>query len=172
MSTTVHPSDSNHVFLGDVTFAGTSNIKDGSITDAKVSPGAAIDASKLDHQYAIMLSQATGTASTDETRIVHIATGAGKLVAAYAVADVACIGDSTITIDVKKSTSGGAFATLLNAVITLDSGDAAKTKVDGVPAGTATYAAGDVIEIVIDATAGTGTLGQGVCAVAYLREAA
>ena len=172
MATINYPSDLNHVFQGQTTFAGTTRLADGTVTDDAVASGAAIDAAKLDHQYRLVLSQVTGTAATDETRIVHIAKGAGELVAAYGVADVACIGDSTITIDVKKSHSGSAFATLLNAVITLDSGDTAKTKVDGVPAGTATYAAGDVIEIVIDATAGNGTLGQGVCAVAYLREAA
>jgi hypothetical protein len=167
-----YPPNMGHVFQGPVTVSGTLNMPDSTITDDKIAVGAAVDAAKLDHQYEISLSQVTGSACTDETKIVHIAKGAGELVAASYVCDVACLGNATIDIDVKKSTGGGAFATLLNAAMQATSSDSDKTVVAGTPAGTATYSAGDIIEITVDATVGTGTLGEGLCVVAYLREAA
>lgn len=113
------------------------------------------------HQHRGRLTQAHGTAATDERRVVHVARAAGTVTGVQAGAVVAATGDSTVTVDVLKNGT-----TVLTGVITLDSGDAAYAEVSGtvVTTGAEDYAAGDVFEVVINATVGTGVLSQGVYA--------
>ena len=91
--------------------------------------------------------------------------GTTGTVVAFEVGSVtACTGDSTITVDLHKN-----GASILTGVITLDSANTAYI----VEAGTlssATLADGDVLEVVVNATVGTGTLGNGVFASCIIRE--
>ena len=162
------------VINGPAYLQDTISLPNACVTDDHVTATAAIDASKLDHQYALQLNTAAGEAVADVTRIVHVAKAAGQLVAVKCCLDVTNVGDSTISVDVQKSTGAGAFSSMLDAAETLSSSTAAKTAVDAtIGSGAAiAYAAGDLIEIEVDATVGTGTLGQGLCVVAYVREAA
>lgn len=128
------------------------------IGDSQVNAAAPVTSPKLMHRHAVTESQAHGVASADRRTVVRVAHGDGTVEAVRAGVVVACVGDSTITVDVKKNGT-----TILSAPISLDSGDAAYAKVDGtitVP----DYVAGDVFEAIVDATVGTGTLGQGVFA--------
>lgn len=138
----------------------------GSITNAMVATGAAIDATKLVHRHAPFYS-ISGTVATT-TVVLHNVYGAtATVVAAFAGSVVAAIGDSTVTVDIKKNGT-----TILTAVITLDSGNSAYVKESGtvtVPAGVA----GDVYTAVITATAGTGTLPTGFyCGMVVTEDAA
>ena len=66
------------------------------------------------------------------------------------------VGDSTVTIDIKKNGT-----TILNAVVTLDNANTARVvEVGSINSGA--FVAGDWIEAVITATVGTGTLPYGV----------
>jgi hypothetical protein len=137
-----------------------------SVTDDKVSASADISASKLEHQHQLVLAQAHGVAASDERRVIHVVKGAtGTVVSFRAGVVVANIGNSTITVDLRKNGT-----TILTSVITLDS-----TNVIYVPESAAGFTstalvANDVLEVIFDATVGTGTLGQGAFADLVLRE--
>lgn len=160
-------------FDGDVTFqSGTATFRGpvvlpaNTVGNTQVSATAPLDATKTVHQYQRSLSQPHGTAATDERRVIHVARSAGSIVEFRAGPVVAATGDSTVTVDLLVN-----GVSVLSSVVTIDNGDAAFTKQAAVLS-TAAYAAGDVIEVALDATAGSGTLPQGVFAAATLREAA
>lgn len=163
---------------GDVYVLGTLSAQSlrapsGSIANAAIasgSPGSCVAASKLQHQFPVRLDQAAGTAATSETRLVHICQGAGLPVAVRAVAAVAPTGgDKQVSIDVKRSTGGAAFATILTAPIVLDSSCVDRTPVLGL-LDSVTLAAGDVIEIAMTVSGATGSQAQGVCIELFIAE--
>jgi hypothetical protein len=78
----------------------------------------------------------------------------------------AAVGDSTATVDLYKN-----GASILSAGVLIDSGDAAFAVLTG-SISSAAYVAGDVFEVVITISAGTGTLPQGVWGQPTFREAA
>jgi hypothetical protein len=138
-----------------------------SVSNASIEAGANVDAAKLDHQHQQVVTQVHGSAAVDERRVIHVVKGAtATLIAFRAGVVVACIGDSTITVDLRKNGT-----TMLTAVISIDSGDAAYAILSATLASTS-LVTGDVLEVVIDATVGTGTLGQGLFAEVTLRERA
>ena len=148
------------------TFQTAPIVPDGSFGNAQIGTTNPIAANKVDHQYAPILAQVDGSAASAETRVVHVAKAAGTVEQFQAGPVVAATGDSTVTIDLHKNGSS-----ILTATITIDNGDAAYAKV---PAAIDDdeYVAGDVFEIVITVSAGTGTLPQGVWAQPIFREAA
>lgn len=125
-----------------------------------------LTAAKQEHQYIVAYAQNHGSASAAQRKVVHVAHGAGTLTAFSGGVSVACVGDSTITVNLYKNGS-----TILSTTVTLDNTNTAFTDEDGTFS-TAAYAAGDVFEVVVTVSAGTGTLGQGVFAKLVVREAA
>ena len=148
----------NHTHAGTHTFHVAPVVPNSSFGNAQIGTTNPIEVTKLKHQYVKGWGQAHGTASTDERRVIHVARAAGTVAAVEAGVVVAAAGDSTVTVDVRKNGT-----TILSAPISLDNGDAAFAEVAGVVS-VADYVAGDVFEVVIDATVGTGTLPQGVYA--------
>ncbi len=136
----------------------------GSFGDTQIGTTNPIDATKLKHQYIDKIAQAAGSAAANERRVVHIARSAGSVTAIEAGITTAAVGDSTVTIDLKKNGSS-----ILTSVITINSTHAAYAKVSGAIA-SGTYAVGDVFEIVAVTTVGTGTLPQGLFSDAVFRE--
>lgn len=133
------------------------------VANANVVAAADIDAVKLEHQYEKVLNQ-NGTAVAD-TRAIHLVYGAtGSVVAFKAGSVVACTGNATITVDLKKNGT-----TMLSAVITLDNANTAYVAEAGTLAGTV-LVAGDVLTVVVAVNAGTGALGTGLFAEVVLRE--
>ena len=88
---------------------------------------------------------------------MFVANRAGTVNSVKAGSIAAAIGDSTVTIDIKKNGS-----TILSAVITLDSSNTARITEAGTISRAGTFVAGDWYEVVIIATAGTRTLPTGV----------
>lgn len=138
----------------------------GSVGDTGFNSGDPLTALKQQHQYPVRLVQVHGTAAVAERRAVHLAYAAGTIVAFTAGVTVACIGDSTITVDLRKNGT-----TVMSAPIVLDNTNTANASESGAVSVTS-YAAGDVLEVVVTVSAGTGTLGQGLFTSAVLREAA
>lgn len=104
-------------------------------------------------------------AATAETRVKYVVRGAtGEVMAVTAGSIVAATGNATVTIDVQKSTGGGAFATVLAAPIVLDSTNVARVLEDAtlVTSGVEDLLADDLLQVVITINAGTGTLPTGV----------
>ena len=155
---------------GDAYFNGnlsskTMTIPDNTVVNADVSSGADIAAIKLEHQYSKFIAQASDINTVDEQRCIHAVYGSSGSVVAFEAGSVTvCAGDSTITVDLHKN-----GASILTSVITLDSSNAAYT-VEAGTIDTATLADGDVLEVIIDVTAGTGNLADGVFASCIIRE--
>lgn len=154
-------------FPGDVHISGSLTVgsftpSSGSVTNASIAAAAAIQATKLEHQYERTYAQAGN--ATDESRILHNAYGAGDIIAVRVSCLSVPIGDSTCTVDVKLNGT-----TILSGVITLNSSSVLYTQQAGTLV-TTTYTAGQVFSTTIDATAGTGTLPTGVSVTLVLRE--
>lgn len=137
-----------------------------SVGDTQINSADPISADKLKHQYLPGHSQPNTTATT-ETRVIHVARAAGTIEGFRAGSIAACSGAATITFDLKKNGT-----TVLSSVITLDNANTARVIEAGTLSGSPTVAAGDVLEVVITATAGGGTLGTGAFCQAIVREGA
>lgn len=157
-------------FPEDVWVAGNLSAKSmtfpaGAVGNADVAGAAGLAATKLEHQYEPVFNQVHGSAAATERRVIHVVRGAtGDLISFKAGVVVANIGAATIDIDLLVNGSS-----VLSAAIQLDSGDAAYAIVEGTIT-SATLAVGDVIEVDVTATAGGGTLGQGLFALPVIRE--
>ena len=124
-----------------------------------------LSAEKQQHQHEKTYAQASAATAAAESRVVHVVHGAtGELIAFVAGLVGPCVGDSTVSVNLKKNGT-----TVLSSVVTLDSGDAARATVAGTLSTTA-LVAGDVLEVTVTVSAGTGTLGTGVFAHVTLHE--
>lgn len=155
--------------VGDQYFANTVTLKEvvlpaGCVGDAEIEDGAGIDADKLEHIHVRTYAQ-PNTAATSETRVIHYTVGAEGTIRSFHAGSIAkAVGDSTVTVDLKKNGTS-----VLSAPITLDN---ANNNYLG-EAGTISDAAltiDDALSLVIMATAGTGTLPTGVFAHVTLAE--
>lgn len=147
---------------GDWTVRGTLNV--GAITlpansidqASQIKAGINIPADKTEQRFFPSWQQ-PNTAATAETRTLFVARRSGTLNEVVAGSIAAAIGDSTVTVDVKKNGTS-----VLAAVITLDNSKTARTVTAGSISGGGTFAAGDWFEVVIAISAGSGTLPTGV----------
>jgi hypothetical protein len=156
----VHQIDGDVIIRGGlrVTASANSSLPDSIVRNNTVSSqaGDEISALKLQHAHRALWQQ-PNTASTDETRVIHVVHGATATIQAFKAGSIAAaVGDSTVTVDLKKNGT-----TCLSAPITLDSANSARVVEAGTLSVTSAIA-GDVLEVVIDATEGTGTLPTGV----------
>jgi hypothetical protein len=130
-----------------------------SITNTMIAPGASgsyILSTKVQQQWQKTYAQPNTTATT-ETRVVHVVYGAaGTILGFRAGSIVANLTTATVTVDLKKN-----GVSVLTAVITLDNANTARVAEAGTLSTTA-LVAGDVLEVVITATAAGGTLATGV----------
>ena len=156
-------------FEGDAYFAGNLGAKTfsppaGSITNAAVAALAGIDSTKLEHQHRVGWSQANVTAAA-ETRVVYVCYGTAGTILDFRAGSIAkAVGDPTVTVNLRKNGT-----TVLSSVITLDSGNTNRVAEAGTLSVT-TLAAGDVLEVVVAVSAGTGTLPTGLFASVTVEE--
>jgi hypothetical protein len=154
------------LYVGGNLSAKSFNAPASSITDQAVAGGAGIQASKCQQQFTKTYGQVTGSAAATERRPVHSVYGAtGQVVQFRAAAAVANIGAATIAIQLKKN-----GANILTAAITLGSGTAAYVFVAAAGFTSTSLLANDVLEVDVTATAGGGTLGQGLVCELVTRE--
>lgn len=158
------------VFPGDVQIKGTLmpttlSIPAGSLTNAGVASSAAIDASKLLHMVHVSTELFGPTTSVAAlTKLAYVGKGVGTLsVVRAAVVTPANDVSRTVTVDLQKSTGGGAFATVLSGTVGFTNGSSALTLVSGTIS-SATYAAGDLFRWVVTVAGGSGTQALGLLA--------
>lgn len=162
MSTTL---DGNTYVNGNLS-ARSMSIPADTIDDTAVDAAAGIQATKLQQQVKFRLAQVHGSAASAERRPVHRVYGAtGTLVSFKCGVVVACIGDSTITVALKKNGSN-----ILTSSTVLDNTNTAYTVEDQAGFTSTSLTQGDVLEIAVTVSAGTGTLGQGLFCEGILRE--
>ena len=139
-----------------MTFVGAVSLPANTIGNSQVATAAAIAGSKTIARRNISYAQANSAAAT-ETRHIFTVYGATATVLQFAAGSIAkAVGDSTVTIDLKKNGSS-----ILSAVITLDNANTNRILETATLSSTA-LVAGDMLEVVITATVGTGTLPTGV----------
>ncbi len=132
------------------------------LVDANVDAAAAIKSTKLQHRFEFAHSQ-TGTigAAKEYVRIVRGAT-ANVLQIEAAVTEVLATDVSrTVTVDLQKSTGGGAFASILSATIVLDTSSVLYVPEAGTLASGA-LTDGDLLRIVVTVAGGAGAQAQGL----------
>lgn len=148
------------IFYGAVGFSGngTLTLPSGIVTNANLVAYANLDISKLRHRVDETLSQGSATTAAAQSNPIYVAKAAGTITGLEVGAVVANIGAAACTVDLKKNgtsvLTGGTPVSLTNATAAYATVAASIT--------TAAYAAGDVFELIITATAGGGTLAKGL----------
>lgn len=124
---------------------------------------------KQRHVHRLVLPLSDGLDVGAITKIVHAAKAKGKIIAVNVTPNVAPIGAYVWTADVKKSTAGGAFASILVTTEDVDSNSVDRTP-QAVALAVTTYGDDDVFQIVVTISGASGTKGQGGCIVLWLDE--
>jgi hypothetical protein len=149
--------EGNYYIAGNLS-AQSMTIPDLVIGNSQIAAGAAIDPLKLRHQHRHTYAQ-PNTAATSETKVLHVVYGVtGSVVRFEAGSIVKAVGNSTVTVDLKKNGT-----TVLSAPITLDN-TSANRGVQSATISVPALADNDVLEVTTVATIGTGTLPTGVYA--------
>lgn len=141
-------------------------LSEASVKDSHVADTADISAFKLQQQHQPMYRQKSAATAVAEAEVVHRFRAVGEVVGFEAGNVVACLGDSTITVDLKKN-----GASILTAPLVITSALAARAVIAATIAD-ADCVLDDVLEVVVTISAGTGTLGKGVFADTCVREKA
>lgn len=153
------------IFQGTVTFGGPVYLPDSTITNAKVAVGADIAASKLVHRFAVSVQLfAPGTTIISvASQLLLVCRKGGELVGVEAaITTQATGGDRTVSVDVQKSTGGGAFATALTTPVAITNATAIRTAVAGVVSGSPTYVDGDIYQAVVTVAGAAGAQAAGL----------
>lgn len=163
-ATEIEVATSMRHFPHPVSFGGSVTFSQSSIGSSAIDASNPIVASKLYHRHAAFYSQATGSSVAAATETLFIATADCVVNSVRVFVDTAPIGVKTFTVDVKKSTAGGAFSSILSSVVTIDSGDTNRSVSVGTLSGTPTLIATDVLQVVVAVAGASGTqaLGMGV----------
>jgi hypothetical protein len=142
------------------------------LVNAGVAAAAEISASKLQHRHAVQYRQSAGADVVTQTQEVYVVYGATGTVVAV---DTSCStaptgGDKAFTVDVQKSTGGGAFATILSSTVSWSSSHTSRTIRSGT-INSASLVADDILRVIITASGSTGSQGQGLVVNILLDEA-
>lgn len=151
--------DGEHLFRnGTVTFGDRVTLPAGCIGDNQADAANPFETDKVRHRHHKTFAQANGSAAATEQRVVHVGYGAaGSVVAIRAgIRTAGSGGGMSVTVDVKKNGTS-----ILSSVVTINASTVALAKASATVT-TADYEDGDVIEVVVTATAGGGTLPQGL----------
>jgi hypothetical protein len=138
----------------------------GSIPKAAIPSNAGIEANKtVRHQAADEELFGPTTTITALTKWLHIIRGANATAVAFqaAITTAATGGDRTVSVDLQKSSGGGAFATILTAPIAITNGTAIRTAVSGTIS-SAAMVAGDIVQIVVTVAGAAGNQALGLLA--------
>ena len=159
------PAD--HQFQGAISFTGSVSLPAAVVTDAAVATGANIAGTKLVH-YVHATHHQAGTVAA-KTEQIFLAYKAGTLYSLAASIDTAITGDNTVVIDVKKSTAGGAWSSVLSGTTTFNSSTVARTPAALSISGTPTFIANDMLQVIVT-VAGSGTQATGLIVRAVVAE--
>lgn len=162
---TVNRITGDTVFVDRLIPQGGIDLSTNCVGDEQFKTSSPLAAEKQQHQYTKTYAQASATTAAAESRVVHVVRGATAEIIAFVAGLVgACVGDATVSLNLKKNGT-----TVLSSVVTLNNGHSARQTVAGTLSTTA-LVAGDVLEVTVTVSAGTGTLGTGAFAQVTLHE--
>jgi hypothetical protein len=148
-------------------------LPDSSVDASMIEASAGIEASKCEQERVIRYTQVTGTAVVANAgEGLHIVTGAtGDVISIEAVVTgaIATGADRTVTIDLKKSTGGAAYASILTSTIVLDNTNTLRVLEAGAITG-GTLVDGDSLLLTVAVAGASGNQAQGLLVVVRLRE--
>lgn len=131
----------------------------GKITASDIAPGANLLETDVQHRRHLHHAVAGGADAAALTIQLGRMAKSGSIVSAYVTPNaVPAGGTKTMTVDLQKSTGGGAWTTVLSSTLTINSSSTARTPVAMSLSGTPTHVAGDVYQLVVT-VAGTGGTG-------------
>lgn len=143
----------------------TFDIPAGAISNYMIGSSPPIDPEKIIRTQSVdveLFGPATTIAAL--TKLAHIVRGATGTLVGFEVAHmVAGTGDRTVSVDVKKSTGGGAFATVLSSVAQILVASTVRVPIAGVFSN-ATIVGDDILEFVVTLGGTTGSYPQGLIA--------
>jgi hypothetical protein len=162
------PND--HYLTGLWSFVGTVELPANSVEDATVKVGTQIDHEKLIHLHLASHQQSQAGDVVTARHIIHVCKFAATIeYVQVCIDDAPTGGDKQYTVDVRRSTGGGAWTTVLSAVVTVNSSSGNRTVV--LPTvSVINLAAGDLLAAVVTASGSTGTQGRGLCVIAAVAE--
>jgi hypothetical protein len=134
-----------------------------SVRDSNVDATNPLGRTKSWHQHHQSGGQAPGSVVVAQTLDLFIARAAAVIVDFRAAITGTLATDVSrhVQVDLKKSTGGGAFATVLSAVIDLTSGSTLRTAVAAALSSSA-LVAGDILRAVVTVSGGAGTQADGL----------
>lgn len=151
----------------------TIDIPTGSLTNAMIKAGAGISASKTVRHQAIPIElfgpAASVTALTKDIHIVSGSTGTAIRFQATINGAIATDVSRTITVDLHKSSAGGAFSTILSSTIDFTNASVLRTAVAAVFSNTS-LVADDMLRIIVTVAGGSGSQATGLFAELVLEE--
>lgn len=163
--------DVDRVMSGAWTFTGTVNLPANTVDEDDLKTATLFPAANLVTRFAKDHRQATGTAVVSVTEEIHIAKYAGVVQSIEAAVSQLPTGDYTVTVDLQKSTAGGAFTTVLSATFDIDAADTVRVAVAGTVDSTKDdYVAGDIFRVVVTAAGASGTQAQGLNVTVFFEE--
>lgn len=149
-------------WFGTNRFRGEVALPPGTIGDEEVEAGAAVQATKLQHQYKLFYAQAVGADNADATMLLDVTFGqTAEIIAVECANQVTAGGADTTTVDV---TVDG--VSILDAIVTLDAAAGIATQSATIDSGE--LVAGNKVRVVINATGATP--GEGVWVRIIVRE--
>lgn len=161
--------DDDIYFRVDVTFNKSVALPDGTVSAADIKASAGIETTKLEGEHQYTFSK-TGTLTTTTEYFAVIKGSAGAMEAIECVLnEVIPDGDKTITIDVQRSRSAAAYATILSATVVLDSANVLRTIETGVFSDPVVQD-GDLLKLTLTTGGSSGTDPEGVCVSIKWRE--
>lgn len=153
------------IFSGSAIFTGTTTLPDSVIASAAKVVAGTLSADRMRDVRRCTDVELFGPATTITalTKTLHIVRGGtGALVGAEAVIYVIASDVSrTVTVDIQKSTAGGAFATVCSVTIGFSTSTPVRVPVAATFSSTA-LTDGDVLEAIVTVAGGSGTQAQGL----------
>ena len=143
------------------------DIPSGTVTNADVSASAAIASTKLGHRNQLLFADGSAVTAATGSRIIGIVQGtAGSILEIRASAITANRSGAVVALDLHKNGS-----TVLSGTFELNDTQADLAVVDGTSSiSSSVLARGDVLEVVLTATIGGGTLALGGAVVVSIDE--
>ena len=121
-----------------------------------------IPIAQAQHRNVKTYQQSPGADVAAATSYFYTAAASGTLSGVDVFVDTAPAGgDKHFTVDVKKSSGGGAFATVLTAVVNISSTTSTRS-VTAATIASGPYSAGDTFQIVLTPAGSSGSQGQGL----------
>jgi hypothetical protein len=159
MATARDPND--HVWSGSNQFTGAFSFPDDTVTDQKIPDGANIGDEKLLHRVPLKHTQAGAVVAA--TELLSIAYCSGTVASFKAAIVTPATGaDRTVTIDIQKSSGGGAFASILTAPLVLNNAAVALTPVDLSLVASPTILEDDILQLVVTVAGAAGAQAIGL----------